>query len=177
MQGRKYHESKLFYTVELNRLVPDDRPVRRICEVLDLRFLYRETRQYYSHEGKPSIDPVVLFKIHLIGYLFGVFSERQLFREIQVNMAYRWYLGYDLDEEISHHSIMTKSRHRFPVRVFEAIFKRITALCRDKGLISGTTTSSIPLSYVRIPRRIHFVRSSCWKTGISNSLTAIFHKD
>jgi transposase len=137
MQGRKDNESKLFYTVTLNRLVPLDHPVRRIREVLDLSFLYRETRRYYSHEGKPSIDPVVLFKLYLIGYFFGIPSERRLFREVQVNLAYRWYLGYDLDEEIPDHSVMTKSRHRFPVEVFEQLFKRIIRLCKDKGLISG----------------------------------------
>ena len=137
MQGRKDNESKLFYTVTLSRLVPVDHPVRRISEVLDLGFLYRETREYYSHEGKPSIDPVVLFKLYLIGYFFGIPSERRLFREAQVNLAYRWYLGYDLDEEIPDHSVMTKSRYRFPVEVFERLFKRIIQLCKDKGLISG----------------------------------------
>lgn len=87
MQGKKDHESKLFYAVALNRLVPVDHPVRRIREVLDLGFPYGETRQYYSHEGKPSIDPVVLFKIHLISYLFGICSERQLFREIVIGVS------------------------------------------------------------------------------------------
>ena len=115
MQGKKEKESKLFYTVSLSQLVPADHPVRRISEVLDLNFLYRETAQYYSHEGKPSIDPVVLFKLYLVGYFFGIPSERKLFREVQVNLAYRWYLGYDLDEEIPDHSIMTKSRYRCPV--------------------------------------------------------------
>lgn len=137
MQGRKDNESKLFYSVTLSRLVPVDHPVRRISEVLDLSFLYTETRQYYSHEGKPSVDPVVLFKLYLIGYFFGIPSERRLFREVQVNLAYRWYLGYDLDEEIPDHSVMTKSRYQFPVEVFERLFKRIIQLCKEKGLISG----------------------------------------
>jgi hypothetical protein len=79
----------------------------------------------------------VLFKLHLIGYFFGIPSERRLFREVQVNLAYRWYLGYDLDEEIPDHSVMTKSRYRFPVEVFERLFKRIIQLCKEKDLISG----------------------------------------
>jgi transposase len=137
MQGQKNNSNKLFYTVNLDQLVPIDHPVRRISEVLDLKFLYRETRQYYSHEGKPSIDPVVLFKLYLLGYFFGISSERKLFREVQVNLAYRWYLRYDLDEEIPDHSVMTKSRYRFPVEVFERLFKRIIQLCKEKGLISG----------------------------------------
>jgi transposase len=137
LQGKKDTTNKLFYSVTLEQLVPNDHPVRRIKAALDLNYLYKETRQYYSHEGKPSIDPVVLFKLHLLGYFFGISSERQLFREVQVNLAYRWYLGYDLDEEIAHHSIMTKSRYRFPVEVFERLFKRIVRQCRSRGLISG----------------------------------------
>lgn len=60
-----------------------------------------------------------------------------MFREVQVNLAYRWYLGYDLGEEIPDHSIMTKSRYRFSIEVFEHLFKRIIQLCKEKGLISG----------------------------------------
>jgi transposase len=92
MQGRKDNESKLFYSVKLRRLVPVDHPVRRIREVLDLSFLYRKTRKYYSHEGKSSIDPVVLFKLYLLGYFLRIPSERRWFREVQVNLDNRWYL-------------------------------------------------------------------------------------
>ena len=132
MQGKKEPERKLFYTVNLNHLVPVDHPVRLINEVLDLKFLYRETHQYYSYEGKPSIDLVVLFKLYLIGYFLGTPLERKLFREVHVNLAYRWYLGYDLGEEIPDHSIMMKSRYRFPVEVFERLFKRIIQLCKER---------------------------------------------
>lgn len=137
MQGKKVTESKLFYTLSVDQLVPHDHPVRKISKELDLSFLYEETREYYSHEGKPSIDPVVLFKMYVLGYFFGIPSERQLFRELQVNLAYRWYVGYDLDEQIPDHSIMTKSRYRFPLEVFERVFKRIVQLCKEKGLVSG----------------------------------------
>jgi transposase len=137
MQGKKDSTAKLFYELTLDDLVPADHPVRKISEELDLRYLYKETREYYSHEGKPSIDPVVLFKFYVICYFFGIRTERQLFREVQVNLAYRWYLGYDLDEQIPHHSIMTKSRYRFPVEVFDRFFKRIVYLCKKKELISG----------------------------------------
>jgi len=137
VQGKKGTSNKLFYTVTLDQLVPEDHPIRKIEKALDLSFLYKETRGYYSHEGKPSIDPVVLFKLYIIGYFFGIPSERRLFREVQVNLAYRWYLGYDLDEEIPHHSIMTKSRYRFPIEVFERLFKRIIHLCKERGFISG----------------------------------------
>lgn len=137
MQGKKSLDQKLFYGVTLDKLVPQDHIIRKLDQALDLNFLYEETKIYYSHEGKPSIDPVVLFKIYVLGYFFGIFSERQLFRDIQVNLAYRWYIGYDLDEDIPHHSIMTKSRYRFPRGVFERLFKHIIHLCKEKGLISG----------------------------------------
>ncbi len=65
MQGKKEPQQKLFYSIGIERLVPQDHPVRRLKEVLDIRFLYRDTREFYSHEGKPSIDPVVLFKLYL----------------------------------------------------------------------------------------------------------------
>jgi len=70
MQGKKGKERKLFYIASLNQLVPADHPVRRISEVLDRKSIHTETRQYYSHEEKPSIDPVVLFKLNLIGHFF-----------------------------------------------------------------------------------------------------------
>jgi len=66
MEGKKILQSKLFYNVSLDRLIPQDHQVRRIAEALDLKFLYEETKEYYSHEGKPSIDPVVLFKLYIL---------------------------------------------------------------------------------------------------------------
>jgi len=137
MQGKKDPEQKIFYSVSLGELVPDDHPVRRLAKVLDLSFIYAATRWYYSHEGKPSIDPVVLFKLYILGYFFGISSERQILREARVNLAYRWYLGYDIDEQLPDHSIMTKSRYRFPKEVFAQLFARIVGLCREAGLISG----------------------------------------
>ena len=128
MQGKKLKESKMFYQFSLEDVVPGDHPVRLIENVLDLSFLYDMTKPYYSREGKPSIDPIVLFKFYIIGYFFGVNSERKLFQEIQVNMAYRWYIGYDIDEPIPHHSIMTKSRYRFPKSVFSSLFKNYFSL-------------------------------------------------
>ena len=122
VQEKKVSESKLFYTLSVDQLIPHDNPVRKISKELDLSFLYEQTREYYSHEGKPSIDPVVLFKLNILGYFFGIPSERQLFSELQVNLAYRWYLGYDLDEQLPDHSIMTKSHYLFALEVFKRSF-------------------------------------------------------
>ncbi len=90
MQGRKSSEPKLFYQVSLDHFVPQDHIVRKIQDVLDLSYLYTATKPYYAHDGKPSIDPVVLFKLYIIGYFFGIPSERRILKEVQVNLAYRW---------------------------------------------------------------------------------------
>lgn len=137
MQGKKINEPRLFYQVSLESLVPQDHVIRRIDQVLNLKFLYAATKPYYAHDGKPSVDPIVLFKLYLLGYFFGIPSERRILQEVQVNLAYRWYLGYDLDEHVPDHSVLTKARYRFPEEVFERFFKHIVLLCRRVGLIDG----------------------------------------
>ncbi len=159
MQGKKEEQQKLFCKIGIDRLVPLDNPVRRIRKMLNFHFLYPETQMFYSTEGKPPIDPMVLFKLYLLGYLFGIQSERRLFREVQVNLAYRWYLGYDLDEPIPDHSIKSKSRQRFSAEVFERLFKHVVQLCREKGLISGDTIFWIPPLSAPTPPRSHSVQS------------------
>lgn len=137
MQGRKALESQLFYHISLNQLVPDDHLVRRLSEVLDFSWVRSQTAQLYSYTGRPSIDPVVVAKLLLLGYLYNIDSERQLMREVQVNLAYRWYLGYDLDEEIPDHSILSKARRRFGLEFFERFFEYILGCCQKAGLVRG----------------------------------------
>jgi len=139
MQGQKRFSPKLFYNVSLDNLVPADYILRRFESLLSLEFLYEETRVYYSHTGQPSVDPVVLFKMMLLGYLFGISSERKLAGEIRVNLAYRWYLGYDLDEATPNHSVLSKARSRLPEDVFASFFSRVVQLCVSAGLVRGET--------------------------------------
>src|SRR4030042_1453818 len=101
MQGLKHFEPRLFYQFRLEDFVPQEHLVRRLANVLDFSWVRSQTASLYSHTGRPSIDPDVLAKLLLLGYLYNISSERQLMREGQVNLAYRWYLGYDLDEEIT----------------------------------------------------------------------------
>jgi transposase len=112
MMGYRRFAPKLYYQLSLDRLVPQDHLLRHIAEVIDFSFVYPLARPCYSHTGQPSVDPVVLFKALLIGYLYGITSERRLMEEIQVNLAYRWFLGYDLDEAIPDHSVLSKARVR-----------------------------------------------------------------
>jgi len=136
MMGKHQFAPKLYYQLCLDNLVPRDHLLRQISEAIDFRFIYSLARSYYSYTGQPSVDPVVLFKTLLIGFLYGITSERRLMREIQVNMAYRWFLGYDLDETIPDHSVLSKARARFGMEVFEKFFQRSIEMCRQAGLLS-----------------------------------------
>ena len=136
MMGQHQFTPKLYYELSLDRLVPRDHLLRQLSGAIDFSFVYPIARPYYSYTGQPSIDPIVLFKTLLVGYLYGITSERWLMREIQVNMAYRWFLGYDLDEAIPDHSVLSKARARFGMEVFENFFKHSIELCQKAGLLS-----------------------------------------
>jgi transposase len=137
MQGCKHFEPRLFYEISLDQLVPKEHLVRRLAELLDFSWVRQATALYYSHTGRPSIDPLVVAKLLLLGYLYNIDSERQLMRDVQVNLAYRWYLGYDLDEAIPDHSILSKARRRFGLAFFEQLFAYILDCCQGAGLVEG----------------------------------------
>jgi len=137
MMGRHKFATKLYYNLSLDGLVRRNHLLRLIANAVDFSFIYELARRYYSYTGQPSIDPVVLFKTLLIAYLYGVTSERRLMDEIQDNLAYRWFLGYDLDEQIPDHSVLSKARVRFGPDVFESFFNRTVKLCQAAGLVRG----------------------------------------
>jgi len=137
VQGKKEFRQRIYYNINLDSLVPEDHFLKRLERLLSFDFVRDITRDYYSHTGKPSIDPVVLVKMLLIGYLFDIRSERKLVEEISLNLAYRWYIGYDLDEEVPNHSIFSKARARFGKKLFLEIFEKILVKCVELGLVSG----------------------------------------
>src|ERR1700724_2444482 len=137
MMGSKATEPKLFLSFDLDSQVPRRHILRRLAEAVDLGFVRELGKAYYSHTGQPSVDPVVLFKLSLLGYLFGMLSERRLCEEAGLNLAWRWFLGYELDEEIPDHSVLSKARRRFGVKVYEQFFVRVVKLCQERGLIQG----------------------------------------
>ena len=137
MQGSKSLEGQLFYHVSLEQLVPSDHLVRRLAEVLDLSWVRKATAEAYSHTGRPSIDPVVISKMMILGFLYNISSERQLAREIQVNLAYRWYLGYDLNEAVPNHSVLSKARRRLGIEFFKLLFEYVVSCCSEEGLVMG----------------------------------------
>lgn len=113
MQGKKEFKGRIYYNINLDSLVPDDHFLKRLESLITFDFVRDITKRYYSHTGKPSIDPTVLVKMLLIGYLFDIRSERKLVEDISLNLAYRWYIGYDLDEVVPGHSVFSKARVRF----------------------------------------------------------------
>lgn len=133
--------------ISLDNLVPKDHLIRKIDKAVDLNFIYDKVKNLYSNTGVKSIDPVVLFKIIMIQYIFGIRSMRQTIKEIEVNMAYRWYLGYGIDEKIPHFSTFGKNyQRRFEgTPIFEEIFSHIIQeimkckfLSSDNIFIDGT---------------------------------------
>src|SRR5436190_5326298 len=137
MMGQKALVGKLFYQVSLEEFVPAGHLLRRVAEAVDFDVARRLTARFYSHTGQPSVDPMVLFKMALLGYLYGLPSERRLVDEIRVNLAYRWFIGYDLDEAIPDHSVLSKARRRFGPTVYEAFFSDVVRQCERAGLIRG----------------------------------------
>lgn len=119
------------YQVEMNAiedLVPKDHLLRKIENALDFSFIYDEVEELYSKDiGRPSIDPVVLIKIILIQYIYGISSMRQTIRDLEVNIAYRWFIGYSITEKIPHFSTFSKNYERrfCHSNIFNSIFARI----------------------------------------------------
>jgi transposase len=139
MMGSKTTEPKLFVNFDLDAHVPRTHLVRRIAEAVDFGFVRGLAQPFYSHTGQPSVDPVVLFKLTLLGYLYGVVSERRLCEEASLNLAWRWFLGYELEDAVPDHSVLTKARRRFGVKVYEQFFAQVVKLCEARGLIQGKT--------------------------------------
>jgi transposase len=139
MMGRKdEYQSKLEF-IDLNVFVPSNHILRQINEKIDFSFIYNKMEKYYSKLGRKSLDPVLLFKMLLIGYLYNVDSERELEQEVNLNIAYRWFLGLDLTDTVPDHSTFSQNRRRRfkDSTVFQEIFDHIVKLCIEKGLVTG----------------------------------------
>jgi transposase len=125
MMGLKARVTTVRHTVALDDLVPADDCSRHLDRVLDLAFVRDLVRDAYAPAGRPSIDPVVFFKLQLVMFFEGIRSERHLIETASLNLAHRWYLGYALDEELPDHSSLTRIRQRLGIDVFQRFFERI----------------------------------------------------
>ena len=123
--------------VSLEELVPADHFYRHLEVMLDLSFVREWVRDLYAERGRPSIDPVVFFKLQLILFFEGMRSERKLTETAHLNLAHRWYLGYALDEPLPDHSSLTRIRQRLGVGTFQRFFERVVDLCQQAGLVWG----------------------------------------
>lgn len=140
MMGRcKQGQRQLFYEFHLDEAVPDDHLVRKIQALLDLSWVYAKLAPYYSEIGRPSIDPVLMIRMLIIGYVFAIRSERQICREVQVNLAYRWFCDLSLEDAIPNHSAFSRARNeRFRESdIFRHVFERVVGLCIEAGLVGG----------------------------------------
>jgi transposase len=140
MMGRRNQsQGQLFYEFRLDEAVPDDHLVRKIGALLDLSWVYAELAPYYSEIGRPSIDPVLMIRMLIIGYVFAIRAERQICREVQVNLAYRWFCDLGLEDRIPDHSAFSRARNeRFRESgIFRRVFERVVATCIEAGLVGG----------------------------------------
>ena len=137
MQGKKSFTPQLFVSVNLLDLVPEDNFYRKLQTELDLHFIYKATQKYYGKEGQESIDPVVFFKILLVGYLNNINSDRQLIAFCSDSLSIRLFLGYDVHEQLPWHSTISRTRGLYGEEVFLNLFKQVLKMCVDKGMVRG----------------------------------------
>jgi transposase len=139
MMGQHDRSEALFYYFRLEDHVPETHLLRLIEKHISFGFVRERLKASYSDTGRPSIDPELLLRILLIGYLYGITSERKLVEELRMHLAWRWFTGLGFDQEIPHHSTFSKNRHgRFQEsRLFEELFGQIVLQCVEVGLVQG----------------------------------------
>ena len=167
MMGHHDRSEALFYYFRLEDQIPETHLLRLIEKHISFVFVRQQLKDSYSETGRPSIDPELLLRILLIGYLYGITSERKLVEELRMHLAWRWFTSLGFDQEIPHHSTFSKNRHgRFQEsKVFEQLFEQIVRQCVEVGLVSGKNLS-VDGSFVwkrTPPRRAGFRESSWWR--------------
>ena len=139
MMGQLPRMQSLFYYFRLEDQIPDDHLLRLIDRHVDLSFIRDRLKSLYSSTGRPSIDPEVLLRLLLVGYFYGITSERRLLEEVRMHLAYRWFTRLGFEQEIPDHSTFSKNRHgRFRQSgVFREVFEEIVRRCLAAGLVEG----------------------------------------
>ena len=139
MMGHHSRAESLFYYFRLEDQVPENHLLRLIDRHVSFDFVRAKLKASYSDTGRPSIDPELLLRMLLVGYLYGVTSERKLVEELRMHLAWRWFTGLGFDQEIPHHSTFSKNRHgRFQEsNLFQELFEEIVARCVEAGLVKG----------------------------------------
>ena len=139
MLGEKQRKEPMFYYVRMEEMIPENHLLRLVDKHIALNFIRDKVKHLYSHTGRPSIDPEVLLRMLLIGYLYGITSERRLCEELKMHIGYRWFVGLNLEDKVPDHSTFSKNRHeRFTENnIFQKIFDEIVNQCIAKGILIG----------------------------------------
>src|SRR5258705_1141809 len=139
MGHRRVEQAALFYEFSLERHIPGDHLLRSIDRFVEFGELRRELAPFYSTLGRPSIDPELMLRMLIVGYCFGIRSERRLCEEVSLNLAYRWFCRLGLEDEVPDHSTFGKNRHgRFRESdLFRHVFETVVQRCMDFGLVRG----------------------------------------
>jgi transposase len=151
MMGRRTDgQGQFFYAFDLDEVVPADHLIRQIDAMLELSWVHKELAPYYSHTGRPSIDPVLMIRMLIVGYAFAIRSERQICAEVQVNLAYRWFCKLSIEDNIPDHSVFSRARHeRFRASdALRRVFESVVAKCIAAGLV-GSEGFSIDASLIK----------------------------
>src|SRR4051795_12691441 len=144
MLGRQESgQGQFFYSFDLDKVIPPDHLVRQIDGLLDLSGVHKELAPFYSHTGQPSIDPVLMIRMLIIGYVFALRSKRRLCAEVQVNLAYRSFCKLGIEDKIPDHSVFCRARHeRFRQSdALRRVFEGVVARCISAGLVGGEAFS------------------------------------
>jgi transposase len=137
MQGKKQYSEQFFTSFQLSQRVPQDNFYRRLKEILDPDWLYAATKKYYGTEGQPSIDPVVFFKLILIGYLENLASDRRIVTTVSMRLDMLFFIGYDIDEPLPWHSTLSRTRQLYGESLFKELFRQVLKQCIDRGMVAG----------------------------------------
>ena len=139
MMGQQSREDSLFYSFRLEDQIPETHLLRLIDRYVDFTFVRERLKSFYSQTGRPSIDPETLLRLLLVGYLYGITSERRLLEDVRMHLAYRWFTRLGLEQEVPDHSTFSKNRHgRFrQAGVFREVFEEIVQRCMTAGLVEG----------------------------------------
>ena len=139
MMGREQgKQQKLFYyNVSLEQRVPSTHVLRKISKAIDFEFIYKEVADRYGRNGNVSVAPPVIVKLMLLLVLYNVRSEREMMETLPVRLDWLWFLGFDIDDEIPDHSVLSKARTRWGVEAFKSLFERVVGQCVMEGLVDG----------------------------------------
>jgi transposase len=140
----------MFYYVRIEDMIPANHLLRLVDKHVSLDFIREKVKHLYSHTGRPSVDPEIFLRMLLIGYLYGITSERRLCEEVKMHIGYRWFVGLNLEDKVPDHSTFSKNRHeRFSESsLFQEIFDEIVNQCIAKGLLTGKHLT-VDSTYIR----------------------------